>query len=173
MKVLYLHGLGEEPGGILPISLRRCCFEVVEPSLPHGDFNEAVRTAQNAFDRSRPDIVVGFSRGGAIAMDIDSAFVPLILIAPAWRKWLAATQVKPNTVILHSAMDRVIPIADSLALIRRHGLPTQALRVVGESHAMADRLALDALSSAVTAVGESKLIMARDEYAMNPRREDY
>jgi hypothetical protein len=165
LRVLYLHGLGEEPGGVVPTALRASGCAIIEPPLPHGDFHDAVRVAQGALDRSCPDVVIGFSRGGAIALALRPAGVPLVLIAPAWRKWLAAPEVSHNTIILHSAMDRVIPLADSLTLIRRHGLPTEALRVVGETHAMVDRPALDALFSAVAAVGEPRWTAAREAYA--------
>ena len=36
------------------------------------DFAEAIRIAQAEFDELRPDVVVGSSRGGAIAMNINS-----------------------------------------------------------------------------------------------------
>ena len=56
------------------------CHEVLNPALPDGDFDEAVRIAQAEFDRHRPDVVVGSSRGGAVAMNIDSQDTPLVLL---------------------------------------------------------------------------------------------
>jgi hypothetical protein len=37
--------------------------EVIEPELDHDDFTAALNTAQIAFDKHRPDVVVGSSRG--------------------------------------------------------------------------------------------------------------
>ena len=53
------------------------------------------------YDRHHPDAIVGSSRGGAVAMNLDSGSTPLVLLCPAWRRWGTATTVKPGTVILH------------------------------------------------------------------------
>ena len=96
-------------------------FEVVIPALPNGDFEEAVRVAQDAFNQYRPAVVLGASRGGAVAMALDSKCAPLELIAPAWRKWGSVTSVKPSTLILHSEHDAIIPIDDSRELVSNSG----------------------------------------------------
>jgi hypothetical protein len=36
--------------------------------LPNEDFSEAVKIAQAEFGKHQPDVVVGSSRGGAVAM---------------------------------------------------------------------------------------------------------
>jgi hypothetical protein len=36
------------------------------------------------FDQHHPDVVVGSSRGGAVAMNIDAGAAPLVLLCPAW-----------------------------------------------------------------------------------------
>jgi hypothetical protein len=53
--------------------------------------------------------------------------------------------VKPDTVILHSRADDVIPFADSEALVRNSGLPTSALIEVGRDHRLADPEPLEAM----------------------------
>lgn len=90
------------------------------------------------YDRHRPDVIVGSSRGGAVAMNLDSGSTPLVLLCPAWRRWGTATTVKPGTVILHSEADDVVPFADSRELARASGLPGSALIVVGTDHRLAD-----------------------------------
>ena len=87
--------------------------QVINPKLPDEDFAEAVRIAQAEFDKHRPQVVVGSSRGGAVAMNIDSGDAKLVLLCPAWKKWGTARTVKPGTVILHSRADDVVPFADS------------------------------------------------------------
>jgi len=81
------------------------------PALPDDDFDAAVHIAQTEFDRHYPDVVVGSSRGGAVAMNINSSDCPLVLLCPAWKHWGAAKTVKTNTIILHSKADETIPIA--------------------------------------------------------------
>ncbi|MBX6311716.1 MAG: alpha/beta hydrolase [Isosphaeraceae bacterium] len=149
MKVLYLHGLYSKPGGVKPTFLRSAGFEVINPHLPDDDFDESVRRAQEAFDRERPDVVVGSSRGGAVALHLETGEVPVVLIAPAWKRWGTATRARPQTVILHAEKDEVVPIADSRELLARSGLPASALIVVGLDHNMTDPSALAALRAAV------------------------
>ena len=57
--------------------------EVINPMMPDEDFAEAVRIAQAEFDRYRPDVIVGTSRGGAVAMNIQSGDTPLVLLCAA------------------------------------------------------------------------------------------
>jgi hypothetical protein len=154
MKVLFLHGWNSVPGGVKPTFLARHGHEVINPKLPDEDFAEAVRIAQAEFDKDQPQVVVGSSRGGAVAMNIDSGEAKLILLCPAWRNHGTARTVKPDTVILHSRADDVVPFADSEELVRNSGLPASALIEVGSDHRLADpeplRTMLEACSSAPT-----------------------
>ncbi len=138
MKILFLHGWRSVPGGVKPTFLARHGHTVLNPPLPDEDFAEAVRIAQAEFDRHRPDVVVGSSRGGAVAMNIDSGTARLVLLCPAWRKHGTARTVKAGTVILHSRADDVVPFADSEELVRASGLPASALVEVGTDHRLAD-----------------------------------
>ncbi len=148
--VLFLHGWNSRPGGVKPSYLAEHGHVVINPPLPDEDFNEAVRIAQELFDRHRPDVVIGSSRGGAVAMNIDSTGATLILLCPAWKKWGTATTVKPGTVILHSEADDVIPIAESRELLARSGLPASALIVVGNDHRLADPEPLAAMLACIS-----------------------
>ena len=138
MKVLFLHGWQSTPGGVKPTYLKDHGHEVLNPALPDDDFDAAVRIAQAEFDQHRPDVVVGSSRGGAVAMNINAGSTPLVLLCPAWKRWGTAKTVKPGTVILHSGADDVVPFADSVELVRNSGLPPESLIVVGQEHRLAD-----------------------------------
>ncbi len=72
MRILFLHGWQSVPGGVKPTYLAQHGHEVINPALPHDDFADAVCIAQAAFDNHQPAVVVGSSRGGAVAMAIDS-----------------------------------------------------------------------------------------------------
>lgn len=145
MKILFLHGWNSKPGGVKPSYLAEQGHAVVNPALPDDDFNLAVEKAQQAFDIHRPDVVVGSSRGGAVAMNIRAAEIPLVLLCPAWKKWGAARTVKPGTVILHCRSDDVVPFAHSEELVRQSGLDRTALIEVGNDHRLADPEPLAAL----------------------------
>src|SRR6516225_8329095 len=123
MKILYLHGWQSVPGGVKPSYLAQHGHEVINPKLPDDDFAIAVHIAQAEFDRRCPQLVVGSSRGGAVAMNLASGGTPLVLLCPAWKKHGRATTVKQGTVILHSRADDVVPFGDSEELVRNSGLP--------------------------------------------------
>ncbi len=138
LRILFLHGWTSVPGGVKPTHLKHAGHEVLNPALPDDDFDEAVRIAQAEFDQHHPDVVVGSSRGGALAMNIQSDDAALVLLCPAWKKWGTATTVKPNTVILHSRADEIVPFTDSQQLIAQSGLPPERLIEVGNDHRLAD-----------------------------------
>lgn len=137
MTILFLHGWRSVPGGVKPTYLREHGHIVINPQLPDEDFAEAVRIAQVEYDAHHPDVVVGSSRGGAVAMNIDSGTARLVLLCPAWKNWGIVKMVKPSTVILHSRADDVIPFADSEELVRNSGLPAWTLIEVGTDHRLA------------------------------------
>lgn len=142
MKFLFLHGWHSVPGGVKPTYLAQHGHEVINPKLPDDDMEEAVRIAQAEFDKHQPQVVVGSSRGGAVAMNIKCGASRLVLLCPAWKKFGTARTVKPCTVILHSRADDVIPFADSEELARNSGA---TLIEVGTDHRLADQEPLEAM----------------------------
>lgn len=148
VKILFLHGWNSVPGGVKPTYLRNAGHEVLNPKLDDDDFEAAMRTAQAEYDQHRPDVIVGSSRGGAVAMNIDSHDTPLVLLCPAWKRWGTAMKLKPNAVILHSHADDVIPFTDSQQLLENSNLPDEALIEVGSDHRLADPEPLQAMLEA-------------------------
>ena len=140
--ILFLHGWHSVPGGVKPTYLKDHGHEVINPALDDDDFTTAVTTAQAEFDKHQPKVVVGSSRGGAVAMNINSGYARLVLLCPAWKNWGTAKSVKPDAVILHSRADDVIPFIDSEELARNSGA---TLIEVGTDHRLADREPLAAM----------------------------
>jgi alpha-beta hydrolase superfamily lysophospholipase len=138
MTILFLHGWTSVPGGVKPTYLAAHGHDILNPKLPDEDFAESVRIAQAEIDAHRPEVIVGSSRGGAVAMNLDPRGARLVLLCPAWRRWGTASTVPADTVILHSRRDDVVPFADSEALLRASGLPPTALIEVGTDHRLAD-----------------------------------
>ena len=149
MKILFLHGWQSVPGGVKPTYLKDHGHEVLNPKLPDDDFEESVRIAQEIFDRHSPQVVVGSSRGGAVAMHLEVGDTRLVLLCPAWSKFGSMRTVKPGTVILHSRVDDVVPFGDSVELARNSGLPGEALIEIGSDHRLADPESLEAMLKAV------------------------
>jgi hypothetical protein len=154
LKILFLNGYGSRPGGINSTALRVHGHTVVEPDLPDNNFARSVTIAQRVFNRHQPDVVVGWSRGGAVAMSVNSKYAPLILISPAWKNWGTMTTVKPEVTILHSPHDDLVSIEDSRELLRNSGLPQERLVAVGEDHRMIDEAAFVTLLEAVEFFGK-------------------
>ena len=153
MTLLFLHGWTSVPGGVKPTFLAQNGHVVINPKLPDEDFPEAVRIAQGEFDRHRPDVIVGSSRGGAVAMNINAGEARLVLLCPAWKRWGSANTVKSGTVILHSRADDVVPFSESEELLRLSGLPESALVEVGNDHRLADAQSLASMLRACEGVG--------------------
>ena len=145
MRILFLHGWQSVPVGVKPTYLAQHGHDVLNPKLPDEDFAAAVEIAQAECDKHQPQVVVGSSRGGAVAMNIESGDAKLVLLCPAWKKWGSARTVKPRSVILHSRADDVVPFADSQELARNSGT---ALIEVGLDHRLADPQALSAMLKA-------------------------
>jgi hypothetical protein len=160
VKILYLHGIHGGPGAKVE-RLRRMpeATEVRAPTLhdleslrrlDQNGFSAIVGRAQAAFDDCRPDLIVGSSFGGMVALQLHASSERLLLLSPFWRRsvralvatlpfirrvtnvefgckfvWtLAAPRPLPaETIILHCPLDRTIPIAHSRELLAVSGLP--------------------------------------------------
>lgn len=149
MKILLLGSGDPPPGGLKPIALSELGHTVCELELPEGDFSAAVRLAEQHLDRLQPDLVFGYGRGGAVAMNLKGLEVPLVLLSPAWKQYGAATKVKPSTVLLHATTDESVPLADSVELARNSRMSFDCLmRVYPDSH-LADPAVLARLVEAI------------------------
>jgi len=156
-KILFLHGWHSVVGGVKPTFLAQHGHEVLNPALDDDDFAQALKTAQTEYDLHQPDVIVGSSRGGAVAMNIDSKGTPLVLLCPAWKNWGTCKILKPNSVILHSRQDDVIPFADSEELVVNSGLPTEILIEIGNDHRLADPAPPEAMLAACDRLARTPL----------------
>ena len=99
-----------------------------------GAYTASLGVAMRALLSHRPDVVVGFSWGGALALDLAKSGGPwqgpMVLLAPAHEKLLTlrgrldvnrapprfALPVHGPTVVIHSTADTLIPIENSRRL---------------------------------------------------------
>lgn len=163
MIILFLHGLHSVPGGVKPTYLKEHGHVVVNPRLDDDDFESALRTAQEAYDLHQPDVIVGSSRGGSVALSIDSKETPMVLLCPAWKKWAPAKSLKPNSMILHSRRDDVIPFDDSEELVLKSGLALETLIEVGDDHRLADETSLSVMLWACELLASGEVLPRMDD----------
>ena len=95
MTILFLHGWHSVPGGVKPSYLASHGHEVINPALDDDDFAAAIGTAQAEYNRHRPGVIVGSSRGGAVAMNLDAGSTQMVLLCPAWKRWGSVRTVRP------------------------------------------------------------------------------
>jgi hypothetical protein len=153
-RILYLHGLESSPNAGKATRLREEGHEVVGPQLDHAsDLTDSIATAQAALDAALQagsvHVIVASSRGGAVATAINPRGVPMLLLCPAWKRFGLDARLSGTVRILHAAADDLVPLADSVELLARSGLPPEALTVVGKEHRLHDEAATKAMLAAV------------------------
>ena len=141
MKIVYLHGLHSSPMSYKRKVLEDMGHIVCAPYLRADDWNASLWHARSIITRVKPDVVVGSSRGGAVALAVQPD-CRVLLIAPAYAKYYPEAKLSPQTHILHSANDEVIPYSDSVKLARSC---KERLHQVGSSHRMNDEEAITTL----------------------------
>ena len=153
-RILYLHGRESSPNAGKATSLRKQGHAVSGPQLDDSDdLSASVAIAQAALDEALAgegiDLIVASSRGGAVATAINPRGVPLLLLCPAWKLFGLDARVAGRVRILHASADAIVPLAHSVELLQRSGLPAEALTVVGLDHRLHDEAATKAIFRAV------------------------
>lgn len=85
-------------------------------------------------------------------MNINSGGTPLVLLAPAWKRWGKATAVKKNCVVIHSPHDECVAFKDSVELCNASGV---RLIAAGVDHRLNDPQARLALMDALLLLTEN------------------
>jgi hypothetical protein len=122
LRVLFLHGLESGPGGTKASLLARH-FDCTTRAMPTDDFEACVALQAEAAQRLRPDVVVGSSFGGAVAVALLQRGLwqgPTLLLAPALVSYGLAAELPPGVPvwIVHATADGVVPVDGSRALAR-------------------------------------------------------
>ena len=132
-KILFLHGWFST-GSSKRLFLDFLGHEVFVPKLSNWSFSDAVEEAQKSYKSFQPDLIVGSSRGAAVAMNIDSGDTPMVLLSPAWKSFGKSDGIeKSNVVLIHSPNDRMVSPKDSEELIQ-NSVEGVAIYSGGENH---------------------------------------
>jgi len=134
MRIVYLHGRMSSPNTKKCQFLRENGHEVYAPKLISHDWGQSVTAAHEILEKVKPDLVIGSSRGGAVAMATNTT-VPMVLICPAWGKYAPWSTCRGNSTILHAKGDRIVKYSDSELLAHASGAK---LVEIGKDHRMND-----------------------------------
>ena len=120
LRVQFIHGLEGSPQGAKARFLAGP-FDVIAPAMDTSDFAGAIEAQARALAERQPDVVVGSSFGGAIAVELIDRGLwrgPTLLLAQAALKLGQARRIAPGVPVLlvHGLRDDVVPIEDSRAL---------------------------------------------------------
>ena len=153
MKVLFLHGMHGTPDGTKPTYLKENGFEVCAPSLPKDDWEASRAAALTAFADFEPDVIIGSSRGGALACDLPAPGIPKVLVAPAYKHFPAkVVDVDKSTWILHCPEDDTVRFEHSKQLSESCGA---TLLECGEDHRMSDKITLSLIRSLLDLINKA------------------
>lgn len=158
--ILFLHGWfssGESKTNFL----RFLGYHVLKPDLNNYLFFVARHQAQKIYDQTQPDLIVGSSRGAAIALNINSKQTPMILLSPPWRHFGKTSIIsKPNTIVIHSLHDTLIPHEDSVILLK-NSVKGVKLLSCGVDHQLNCRSARNGLENSINSLLGSEAITNR------------
>lgn len=169
LRVLFIHGLEGSPQGTKARTLA-ASFDTETPAMDTSDFEACVALQAERVRRFEPDVVVGSSFGGAVAVALlqrEQWRGPTLLLAQAALRQGLRARLPAGVPIwlVHASADEVVPIADSRALARRGTPGLVELIEVDDDHALSGytrsgRLALD-VAALATAAASAEAIGAR------------
>lgn len=186
-KILYLHGVRVLPRGRKAQHLRSLGHTVQSPELPipaqipfrtpqnlaagwkalgawlkflvdPSGFRSCTFRAGQALREFAPDIVVGMSLGGAVALNLGQKGLPLVLVAPAWN-WYGLTLGKvraapSRTIVIHSRRDTVVRFKASQKLLQNAQLSPSEKRVAADIEAALNIRGYNVIQQRLIAIGK-------------------
>lgn len=159
VRVLFVHGQESGPQGTKARVLA-AHFETLTPQMDTKHFEACVRQIAQAVEAFRPDVVVGSSFGGAVAVALLQRGLwsgPTLLLAQAAAE-LGVPLRLPEGVpvwIVHGTRDEVVPIASSLVLARSGSPDRVRLLEVGDDHRLTATVASGRLVALVRELARS------------------
>ena len=140
IRVQFIHGLEGSPLGA-KARLLAAHFEALTPAMDTGDFEGCVALHRQTLATFAPDVLVGSSFGGAVAVALLQRGLwtgPTLLLAPAVLR-LGLPPRLPERVhvwLVHGVDDQVIDLEDSRRLARAGTPGFVRLLEVEDDHAL-------------------------------------
>ena len=122
LRVQFVHGLEGSPRGTKARRLA-ASFEASTPAMDTRDFEACVALQARHLERFRPDVLVGSSFGGAVAVALLQRGRwrgPTLLLAQAARRQGLPDRLPEGVRVwlVHAIGDDVVPVEDSRVLAR-------------------------------------------------------
>lgn len=155
VRVHFVHGLESSPNSSKALYLARW-FDAETPAMDTSDFEGAVALHAARLKARPPDVLVGSSFGGAVALALVVRGLyagPLLLLAPAHRHY-GVPEVIPEgapVLIVHGTRDDVVSVEGSRALARTGTPGRVGLVEVEDEHRLGSLVESDALARFVRA----------------------
>jgi hypothetical protein len=149
LRIQFIHGLEGSPQGEKARFLAQR-FEALTPAMNTADFEASLEVQRFALQQFSPDVLVGSSFGGAVALELlrrNHWRGPTVLLAPAAKAFgipLSIPQGVP-VVIVHGRRDDLIDPGDSVALSRTGSPELVELVEVDDEHRLQSVVASGAL----------------------------
>lgn len=180
-KVMFIHGLSGSPRGAKASALQSAGFSVVLPrdgELPYLGFDSVRNLCQDAVVAHAPDVIVGSSLGGAVALQLDTAaslvlMSPAVAVTPAPLGLLRGLvgsavsflkgpwKVPPRAIVIHSRRDELVPF-DTVDAVMKRALTTATDE---------DRRMIEAIEASLAGAGyqplHGRLIEAGHDHRLN------
>lgn len=126
-RVQFVHGLESGPGGSKARYLAAHFPEALTPEMNTKDFEDSIRVQERAIRANPPDVLVGSSFGGAVAVALLQRGLwngPTLLLAPAVKHFGLEPWLPENVrvLIVHGTRDAVVDIETSRVL-EKSGTP--------------------------------------------------
>lgn len=155
IRVQFAHGLESSPQGN-KARLFSEHFTALTPSMNTRAFETCVRVHARALATFQPNVLVGSSFGGAVAVALLMRGLyagPTLLLAQAALRYLPQAKLPENVAVtlVHARQDDVVPFADSEQLARTGSPALVTLLARDDDHAL----------TALCASGELVALVAR------------
>jgi len=140
-RVQFIHGLEGSPQGA-KARLFAAHFTATTPAMDTRDFPGCVTVQAEAIVSFRPDVLVGSSFGGGVAVELlrrDCWSGPTLLLAQAALLYDRAARLPDNVPVwlVHGVRDDVVPIEHSRSLARTGTPDLVRLIEVEDDHSLA------------------------------------
>lgn len=155
IRVQFAHGLESSPQGN-KARLLAAHFTALIPSMNTRDFESCVDVHARALEVFRPNLLVGSSFGGAVAVALLMRGLyqgPTLLLAQAAVRYFPEAALPDGTrvTLVHARADEVIPFADSERLARTGTPGLVQLLPRDDDHALSQLTAGGQLAALVAA----------------------